>query len=165
MELLGELLGYVEMTRSALTCAVDHCVTWDGGWVYCEARALHPLRALLPDWFTRTNEILKTIGSHNLLATTSHPQLADTRIRGLVDEFLPGANGISAEDRSTIFRIAWDFCGSLVGSRGELYERNYLQSARSNRMASQRLHSAAAKQRGDELIAKLLADARSRGRG
>ncbi|MFN6118617.1 MAG: 4-hydroxyphenylacetate 3-hydroxylase N-terminal domain-containing protein [Actinomycetes bacterium] len=164
MELLGELLGYVEMTRTTLTCAVDNCVVWDSGAVYCEGRALHPLRSLLPEWFTRTNEILKTIGSHNLLATASQHQLADTRLRGLIDEFMPGANGISAEDRSVLYRVAWDFCGSLVGSRGELYERNYLQSSRSNRMLSQRAHSAAARQRGDELIEKLLRDARSRSR-
>lgn len=164
MELLGELLGYVEMTRTALTCAVDNCITWETGAVHCEARALHPMRALLPDWFTRTNDILKTIGSHNLLATASQHQLADTRLRGLIDEFMPGANGMSAADRSVLYRVAWDFCGSLVGSRGELYERNYLQSARSNRMISQRAHSAAARRRGDELIEKLLREARSRQR-
>lgn len=162
MEYLGELLGYVEMTRSTLTCAIDHAATFEGGGVYLEPRAIHPLRSLLPDWFTRTNEILKTIGSHNLLAAASQHQLADPRMRELVDEFMPGANGISAENRSTLYRIAWDFCGSLVGSRGELYERNYLQSARSNRMTSQRFYSAAAQQRGDELIKKLIADARAR---
>jgi hypothetical protein len=162
LELLGEILGYVEMTRSALTCSLDHCETWDSGAVYPEARALHPLRALLPDWFTRINDIIKTIGSHNLLAAASQGQLADPRLRGLIDEFLPGAPGVSTDERSTIHRVAWDFTGSLVGSRGELYERNYLQSARSNRMVSQRLHSAAARQRGDELIQKLLDDARKR---
>lgn len=162
MELLGELLGYVEMTRTTLTCAVDNFSTWEGGAVYCEARALHPLRALLPEWFTRTNDILKTIGSHNLLAAASRHQLADARLRPLIEEFMPGANDVSAADRSTLFRVAWDFCGSLVGSRGELYERNYLQSSRSNRMVSQRAHSAAARQRGDELIERLLRDARTR---
>jgi aromatic ring hydroxylase len=162
MEILGEILGYVEMTRSALTCSIDHAQTWESGAVYCEGRALHPLRSLLPDWFTRINDHLKTIGSHNLLAAASQFQLADTRLRPLIDEFMPGANGISADDRSTLYRVAWDFAGSLVGSRGELYERNYLQSARSNRMVSQRLHSAAARQRGDELIKKLLDDARRR---
>lgn len=164
MEMLGEMLGYVEMTRSALTCAVDHARTWESGAVYCEARALHPLRSLLPDWFTKVNDHLKTIGSHNLLATASQYQLADARLRPLIDEFMPGANAVSAEDRTTLYRVAWDFIGSVVGSRGELYERNYLQSARSNRMVSQRLHSAAARQRGDELIQKLLTDARARRR-
>ena len=162
MELLGEILGYVEMTRSALTCAIDNAQTWESGAVYCEGRALHPLRALLPDWFVRINDHIKTIGSHNLLATASQHQLADPRLRPLIDEFMSGANGISAADRTTLYRIAWDFAGSVVGSRGELYERNYLQSARSNRMVSQRLHSAAARRRGDELIQKLLDDARRR---
>jgi 4-hydroxyphenylacetate 3-monooxygenase len=162
MELLGEVLGYVEMTRSALTCSVDNGVTWESGGVYPEARALHPLRALLPDWFTRVNDIIKTIGSHNLLAAASQGQLADPRLKLLIDEFMPGANDVSAAERATTYRIAWDFTGSLLGSRNELYERNYLQSARSNRMTSQRVHSMAARARGDELVRKLVDDARRR---
>ena len=94
-ELLGEVLGYVEMTRSALTCSVDNCVTWESGGAYPEARALHPLRALLPDWFTRVNDIIKTIGSHNLLAAASQGQLADPRLKVLIDEFMPGAHDVS----------------------------------------------------------------------
>ena len=53
-----------------------------------------------------------------------------------MNEFQPGANGISAEDRSVIYRVAWDFMGSLLGSRNELYERNYLASSKTNRIVS-----------------------------
>ncbi len=162
LELLGEILGYVEMTRSALLAGEAQFTTWESGAVTLEARAVHPLRALLPDWFTRTNDIIKTIGSHNLLQVSSQNQIADPRIKSLIDEFMPGANGISAEDRSNIFRAAWDFTGSQLGARNELYERNYLSSARTNRMNSHRLYSAAAKARGNELIEMLLGDARSR---
>ncbi len=162
LELLGEILGYVEMTRSALIAAEANATTWESGAVYLEARALHPLRALLPDWFTRVNDIIKTLGSHNLLQVSSQEQIADPRIKAIIDEFMPGANGISAEDRSNIFRMAWDFTGSALGGRNELYERNYLSSARTNRMNSHRIYSAAAKARGGELIEKVLSDARSR---
>jgi 4-hydroxyphenylacetate 3-monooxygenase len=162
MEYLGEILGYVEMARSALYAAEARCQTWEGGAVYLEGRALHPLRSLIPDWFVRINEIIKTIGSHNLIQVSTQAQLTDARIRNLVDEFMPGANGISAEDRSNLFRTAWDFTGSQLGSRGELYERNYLSSARTNRMLSQRLHSAATQARGKELVQKLIDDARRR---
>ena len=75
---------------------------------------------------------------------------------------MPGANGASAEDRSNLFRAAWDFTGSELGGRGELYERNYLSSARTNRMLSQRLHSSATQARGKELVQKLIDDARRR---
>jgi 4-hydroxyphenylacetate 3-monooxygenase len=162
MEFLGEILGYVEMVRSTLYAAQARCETWEDGAVCLEARAIHPLRSLIPDWFVRINEIIKTLGSHNLIQVSSQLQLADPRIRRLVDEFMPCSDGRSGEDRSNLFRAAWDFTGSGLGSRNELYERNYLSSARTNRMLSQRLHSGAARQRGAELVEKLLADARSR---
>jgi aromatic ring hydroxylase len=164
-ELLGEILGYVEMTRSALFAAEDRFSTWESGAVYLDNRAIFPLRALLPDWFGRINEIFKMIGGHNLLSVASQGQMAEPRVAALVDEFLHGANDVSARHRTEIFRLAWDFMGSVVGTRGELYERNYLQSARSNRMTSHRAHSAAARARGDELVAKMLDDARSRRSG
>jgi 4-hydroxyphenylacetate 3-monooxygenase len=120
------------------------------------------MRALLPDWFTRVNDIIKTVGSHNLLAAASRGALEDPRINALMNEFQPGANGMGAETRSAVYRVAWDFTGSLLGSRNELYERNYLSSAKTNRMSSQRFYSEANRRRGNELVDKILSDTRSR---
>jgi 4-hydroxyphenylacetate 3-monooxygenase len=161
-EMLGEVLGYIEVTRNAILIAEVNATTWEGGGVYPEARALHPMRALLPDWFTRINDMIKIIGSHNLLAAASHSALQDPRINALMNEFQPGANGITAEARSEVYRLAWDFTGSLLGSRNELYERNYLSSAKTNRLNCQRIYSEANRRRGNELVDKVLADARSR---
>jgi aromatic ring hydroxylase len=110
----------------------------------------------------RVNEILKVLGSHNLLAAASAGQLSDPRINALMNELQPGANGMSADERSGIYRLAWDFVGSMLGSRNELYERNYLASSKTNRIGSQMMYSPANKARGDELVKKLLADARTR---
>ena len=162
MEMLGEVLGYIEVTRNAILISELNAKTWEGGGVYPEARALHPMRALLPDWFTRVNDIIKTVGSHNLLAAASRGALDNPRINALMSEFQPGANGMCAETRSAVYRVAWDFTGSLLGSRNELYERNYLSSAKTNRMTSHRIYSGANRQRGNELVDKLLADARNR---
>ncbi len=162
MEMLGEVLGYIEVTRNAILISEINAKTWESGGVYPEARALHPMRALLPDWFTRVNDIIKVIGSHNLLAAAGRGALDNPRINALMNEFQPGANGMCADDRSAIYRVAWDFAGSLLGSRNELYERNYLSSAKTNRMASHRIYSEANRRRGNELVDKVLADARSR---
>ena len=88
---------------------------------------------MLAVWYPRVREILMLIGSHNLLATPSRAMLADARLRPLIDEFVHGANDIDAERRAGIYRLAWDFIGSGLGSRNELYERNYLASAKTNR--------------------------------
>ncbi|MEP7115683.1 MAG: 4-hydroxyphenylacetate 3-hydroxylase C-terminal domain-containing protein, partial [Ilumatobacteraceae bacterium] len=84
-------------------------------------------------WYPRIREILMLIGSHNLLATPSKAMFADARLRPLLDEFVPGANGMEAERRASIYRLAWDFIGSGLASRNELYERNYLGSAKTSR--------------------------------
>ena len=71
-----------------------------------------PMRSLLATWFPRVNEIFMLIGSHNLLAAPSRRQLDDAELRPLIDEFLHGANGVDAEERAALFRLAWDFVGS-----------------------------------------------------
>jgi 4-hydroxyphenylacetate 3-monooxygenase/anthranilate 3-monooxygenase (FAD)/4-hydroxyphenylacetate 3-monooxygenase len=45
---------------------------------------------------------------------------------------MPGSNGMSARERAKLFRTAWDFAGSALGGRVELYERFYLASAQRN---------------------------------
>ena len=161
-ELLGEIQTYIEMTRSAIFAAEENMITWEKGNVTPEARALHPLRSLLPAWFVRVNDILKELGSSKLLAAASRRQLDDERIDALLDEFLAGANGVGAEERSAVFKLAWDFTGSTFGSRNELYERNYLGATRLNRMLSHRLYSAPNRERGRHLLNKFMADTAAR---
>ncbi len=133
-EMLGELLGYVEVTRSAVLLSAEHGrPIGDGVW-FPDGRPLRPLRALLATWFPRVNEIIMLIGSHNLLATPSHADLGNPELRPLIDEFLHGANDLGACDRAALFRLAWDFVGSNLAGRNVLYERFYLTSAARNRI-------------------------------
>jgi len=162
VDMLAEILGYIELTRNSLIAAVEEAKTYPDGGVFPNARALTSIRAIMPIWMTRVNEIIKTIGSHNLLAVASKAQLEDPRLRPLLEEFLPGANGVGPEERSAVYRTAWDFVGSAFGARNELYERNYLASTRTNRMAQQMFYSQANKERGKELLDKVLRDARGR---
>jgi 4-hydroxyphenylacetate 3-monooxygenase oxygenase component len=128
-EMLGEIWSYAELTRAGVHSAEQGAYEWGNGVWFPDGRPFRALRGLLPLWFPRVNEIIRLIGSHNLLAAPTSGQLADPSLRPLIDRFLHGANDTTAEDRARIFRLAWDFVGSALGSRGEQYERFYLASS------------------------------------
>ncbi len=132
MRLIGELWGYSEFTRTAIVAAEAESGAWPGGLWTCNRSPLHALRSFLPLWMPRTAEILRMIGSHNLLAAPMLAELRDKDLRPLIDKYLPGAKGQPAEERIRIFRLAWDFAGSALASRNEQYERFYLASSARN---------------------------------
>lgn len=132
LRMIGEIWTYAEFTRAAVATAEAEAREWPGGMWTPASAPLHALRATLPLWFPRVNEILRLIGSHKLLAAPMSAQLADPDLRPLIDRYLPGAKGMAAEDRIRIFRLAWDFAGSALASRNEQYERFYLASSPRN---------------------------------
>src|SRR5258708_2809641 len=132
MRMIGEIWTYAELTPSAVVAAEAEAREWPGGMWTPATAPMHALRATLPLWFPRVNEILRLIGSHNLFATPTAAQLADADLRPLIDRYLPGAKGMPAEERIRIFRLAWDFAGSGLASRNEQYERFYLASSARN---------------------------------
>lgn len=132
-EMLGEIACYVRMTANALELSLEKA--WqraDGVW-FPDGAVLDPMRAMLAVWMPRVAEIITLIGSHNLLTTPSRAQFHDAKLRPLIDEMLHGADGVAADERAQVFRMAWDFVGSALGGRGFLYERFYLTSAARNK--------------------------------
>ena len=152
-QVLGEIWTYAEMTRSCLKAAEDGAAdTGNGMWLPSK----HPftaLRATMPGWMVRTNEIIKEIGSHNIFTTPSRGELDDPVLRPLLDHHLHGAGDIDAERRARIFRLGWDFAGSGLAGRNEQYERFYLASAPRNYALAQMFADRA---RADRLVARFL---------
>lgn len=134
-DLLGELLCYVELTRSALELSEEHAREYPCGVVFPDDRPLDMLRATMTQWMPRAIEIIMLIGGHNLLTTPSDAMLADERLRGLVDVCIDSADKTGAEGRAGLFRLAWDFVGSGLAARHNLYERSYIGSGPMNRRA------------------------------
>jgi len=132
MRMIGEIWTYAEFTRAAVIAAEAEATEWPGGLWTLNRGPLHALRATLPLWFPRVNEILKLIGSHNVFAAPTRAQLDDRDLRPLIDRYLPGAKGLAAEERIRTFRLAWDFAGGALASRNEQYERFYLASSPRN---------------------------------
>ena len=127
-EMLGELWSYAELTRSVIEAAEAGAHEWGNGVWFCDERPFRAIRPTLPRWFPRVNEIIKLLGSHSLLATPTRAEMDNPELRPLIDLYYQGAD-MSAEDRVAIFRTAWDFVGSALAGRGELYERFYLASS------------------------------------
>jgi len=128
-EQLGELWTYAELTRAALFAAETAAHEYGNGVWFCDEGPFRALRPTLPRWFPRANEIIKLIGSHSLLATPSRSELDNPELRPLIDKYYAGAKGMPAEERIQIFRAAWDFVGTALAGRTELYERFYLASS------------------------------------
>ncbi|WP_395714202.1 4-hydroxyphenylacetate 3-hydroxylase family protein [Reyranella sp.] len=137
-EMLGELACYVRMTANALELSLEQAAERADGIWFPNGATLEPMRAMLPVWMPRVAEIITLIGSHNLLTTPSRAQLDDAGLRPLIDEMLGGADGVPADERAAVFRLAWDFVGSSLAGRGFLYERFYLTSATRNKQMMQR---------------------------
>jgi 4-hydroxyphenylacetate 3-monooxygenase oxygenase component len=155
-ELLGELFGYAELARSAIRTAEVEAFEWGNGVWFPNGQPLHQLRQFMPMWMPRANEILRLVGSHNVLATPTESQVKDAKLGPLIAKYLQGAGGTSAGERIRIFRLAWDFAATALGGRGEQYERFYLASAARNRGLA---HVLAPKERATALVDRFLTEA------
>lgn len=152
-EMLGELFGYAELARAAIRTAEVEAHEWGNGVWFPNGQPLNQLKHFMPVWMPRANEILRLIGSHNLLATPTESQVKDRHLGPLIAKYLQGANGATAAERIRIFRLAWDFAASALAGRGEQYERFYLASAARNRVHS---HLIAPKERATALVDRFL---------
>jgi 4-hydroxyphenylacetate 3-monooxygenase oxygenase component len=126
-EKLGQIWNMVELTRSALVAAEAGSANDAGGVWYPDDRPFLALRGEMPKWMPRVNELLQLIGGGGFMCT---PSEADVKgpIGDLIATYFQAA-GADAERRIRLFRLAWDFVGSDLGGRGELYERFYLSDS------------------------------------
>lgn len=137
LQMLGEIWSFAELTRSAVRAGEEGAYHHGNGAWFLDGRPMDALRISLPYWFPRVNEIIRLIGSHNVLATPASGAFADDYLRPLIDKYLRGAGDTSALERARIFRLGWDFAGSALASRNEQYERFYLTSGARNRQSVQ----------------------------
>jgi 4-hydroxyphenylacetate 3-monooxygenase oxygenase component len=151
-QMLGEIAMFAEFARACVYAAEQGAREYGNGLWCCDARPLTALRAALPEWFPRVNQIIRQIGSHNLLTTPARGALADRTLRPLIDRYLAGV-GIDAEQRSRLFRLAWDFAGTALASRNEQYERFYLGSTGRNLTFA---HTMADRSRANRLVDRFL---------
>lgn len=135
-QMLGEIYSYLILTRAMIHSAEMRAYDWGAGAFFPHGD-LNIIRTVMPGWMIRINEIIQILGGHNLLCTPELSAFENPEIGTLLKKYLPGVNGITAEDRARIMRTAWDFAGSALGNRVELYERYYLGSVARNQVTDQ----------------------------
>lgn len=154
-EKLGELWSMMEMTRAGVIAAEAGSYRDEASddWVPDE-RSLVALRGLVPKWIPRAVELIQLIGGGGFMATPAKADFEREELRPDIDKYFQARNA-SAERRVRAFRLAWDFIGSSLGGRGELYERFYLQdSFRMTALA----YLLADKKHATELVERFLRD-------
>jgi 4-hydroxyphenylacetate 3-monooxygenase oxygenase component len=126
-EKLGQIWSMSELARSAIVAAEAGASLDEGGVFYPDDRPFIALRGEMPKWLPRVNEMLQLIGGGGFMATPSRADI-DGPLREQIETYYQAA-GADAVRRIKLFRLAWDFLGSELGGRGELYERFYLSDS------------------------------------
>jgi 4-hydroxyphenylacetate 3-monooxygenase len=126
-EKLGQIWAMSELARSAIVSAEAGAALDEGGVFYPDDRPFLALRGEMPKWLPRVNELLQLIGGGGFMATPSRADI-DGPLREDIEKYFQSA-GADAIRRIRLFRLAWDFLGSELGGRGELYERFYLSDS------------------------------------
>jgi 4-hydroxyphenylacetate 3-monooxygenase oxygenase component len=126
-EKLGQMWNMAELTRSAIVAAEAGAKLDEFGVFYPDDRPFLALRGEMPKWLPRCHELLQLIGGGGFMCTPTEADMQGP-LRELIDTYYQAAGG-DAERRIRLFRLAWDYVGSELGSRGELYERFYLSDS------------------------------------
>ena len=126
-EKLGQIWAMSELARSAIVAAEAGAQFDEGGVFSPDERPFVALRGEMPKWLPRVNELLQLIGGGGFMATPSKADI-EGKLREDIDKYFQAA-GADAVRRIRLFRLAWDYLGSELGGRGELYERFYLSDS------------------------------------
>ncbi|SOC40187.1 4-hydroxyphenylacetate 3-hydroxylase family protein [Ureibacillus acetophenoni] len=122
---LGELVQSVEVIRALLRTAEREYTITEHGEARLNPDTLETIRGMMPEMYPRAIEVLQTIGAGGLLMMPTEADFLNEELRPSIDRHYGGREGVDAELRIKIFKLAWDLCGEAFGMRALQYERYY----------------------------------------
>lgn len=117
---LGELISYCEIVRLGLRGLEADAFYTDGG-LLAPGNDL-ALSSFAAQIAPRMIEILREISASGLVMQPSEADLAQPELRPFLERYMRGRN-IGVDEKSRLFRLAWDLAGDSAGMRQDLYER------------------------------------------
>ena len=120
-EKLGEVLTELELFRAAFYGAEAMAARGgDGVWaVHQPGIAAANLRA--PALYARLVEIVKSLAGGGFFYAPTQDDLLNPELRVYLDKYVRGRPGIDAEERISLFKLAWDVIGDSFGARMAQY--------------------------------------------
>jgi anthranilate 3-monooxygenase (FAD)/4-hydroxyphenylacetate 3-monooxygenase len=122
-QMLGELIDSIELIKGCIVRAELEYEVNERGSIRPAFRPLQTARTFLPKAYPRAIEVLQTIGAGGLLMLPCASDFTSP-IAADVHKYYQGA-GVSAVDRTRLFKLAWDLVGEAFGQRALQYERYY----------------------------------------
>jgi 4-hydroxyphenylacetate 3-monooxygenase len=124
-ETLGEAATYIEIIKS-VTLAAEAQATIDpsNGVLYPALQPLQVGRAWGPRIYPRMMEMVRRLGASGLMQPPASLNAFDSSLTPFLERYYRGAK-ISAWEKQSLFKLAWDLMGSDFGSRHTLYELFY----------------------------------------
>jgi len=123
---VGEILAYRNLFWG-LTDAMARTVTpWTPGYVSPNLEYGLAYRVASNIAWTKLREIVENVLASALIYLPSHGNdFRVPEVRQMLDPYVRGSNGYTAEERVKLMKLMWDAVGTEFGSRHGLYERNY----------------------------------------
>ncbi len=101
-------------------------IPWTEGYVLPNLDYGLAYRVMASIAYPKIKEIIENVLASALIYLPSHAvDLKNPEIRAVLDQYLRGSGGYSAEHRIKLMKLLWDAMGTEFGGRHELYERNY----------------------------------------
>lgn len=119
---LAELFMQIETIQALLKTAQAKGSVYNGVFIP-NKQYLSTARNLGVTYYPKGVEILQQIGASGLLQVPA--TVEELKKHPNWQNYFAGSNGSTGESRALLSKLAWDFIGSPLGSRHELYERFY----------------------------------------
>jgi 4-hydroxyphenylacetate 3-monooxygenase oxygenase component len=124
-EKLGEMLSHMEIARAVFYGAEAMAQPGPGGVWLPGGHGLRAFHLQTGKVYSRFVEIVQTLAAGGFFYLPSEADLANTEIRPVIDKFVRGRAGVSAEERIALFKLAWDVTGDTFAQRMQQYVRFY----------------------------------------
>lgn len=123
---VGEVLAWRNLFWGLSDAAARNPVPWRNGALLPNSQYGQAYRWFTQIGYPRVREIvLQDVASALIYVNSSTDDFANPDIRGYLDTYLRGSNGIDAVTRAKVMKLLWDSVGTEFAGRHELYERNY----------------------------------------
>ena len=122
-EKLSEIIIGLETMKALLEKSENDAELDEWGSMRPSIIPLQVASNIFPKIYPRFSDIIQIIGASGMISLPTESAF-DSEIRSELDQYLQ-ADGMNAEDRVKLFRLAWDLTMSSFGTRQTQYERYF----------------------------------------